>query len=91
MASGGFFWSSIVGVPLGILCGTFPFLAKIIEPFVDFTRYMPAPAFGGLAVAVLGIYDPPKVAIIFISTFFQQILIVANTTRKLDTSLIETA
>lgn len=87
----GFFWSSTVGVPLGILCGTFPFFSKLIEPFVDFTRYMPAPAFGALAVAVLGIYDPPKVAIIFIGTFFQQVLVIANTTRKLDISLIETA
>jgi NitT/TauT family transport system permease protein len=87
----GFFWSSIFGVPIGVLCGSFPFFSRITEPFVDFTRYMPAPAFGALAVAVLGIYDPPKVAIIFIGTFFQQVLVIANTTRKLDTSLVEAA
>lgn len=87
----GFTISSLVGVPLGILCGTFGLFAKITEPFVDFTRYMPAPAFGALAVAVLGIYDPPKVAIIVIGTFFQQVLVIANTTRKLDTSLVEAA
>src|SRR4029079_10145600 len=81
----------LLGVPLGILCGTFPFFSKITEPFVDFTRYMPAPAFGALAVAVLGIYDPPKIAIIFLGTFFQQVLVIANTTRKLDTSLLEAA
>jgi NitT/TauT family transport system permease protein len=52
---------------------------------------MPAPAFGALAVAVLGIYDPPKIAIIVIGTFFQQVLVIANTTRKLDTSLVEAA
>ena len=87
----GFIISSLLGLPLGILCGTFPFFSKLIEPFVDFTRYMPAPAFGALAVAVLGIYDPPKIAIIVIGTFFQQVLVIANTTRKLDTSLIEAA
>lgn len=87
----GFLWSSLLGVPLGILCGTFGVFSKITEPVVDFTRYMPAPAFGALAVAVLGIYDAPKVAIIFIGTFFQQVLVIANTTRKLDTSLIEAA
>ncbi len=87
----GFLWSSIFGVPIGILCGSFPFFSRITEPFVDFTRYMPAPAFGALAVAVLGIYDPPKVAIIVIGTFFQQVLVIANTTRKLDTSLVEAA
>lgn len=87
----GFLWSSLIGVPLGILCGTFHAFSRITEPVVDFTRYMPAPAFGALAVAVLGIYDAPKVAIIFIGTFFQQVLVVANTTRKLDRSLIEAA
>jgi NitT/TauT family transport system permease protein len=52
---------------------------------------LPAPAFGALAVAVLGIYDAPKIAIIFIGTFFQQVLVVANTTRKLEIPLIEAA
>lgn len=87
----GFAISSLVGVPLGILCGVYAPVSRVTEPFVDFTRYMPAPAFGALAVAVLGIYDAPKIAIIFLGTFFQQILVIANTTRKLDTSLIEAA
>ena len=52
---------------------------------------MPAPVFGALAVAIMGIYDSPKIAIIFIGTFFQQVLVVANTTRKLDPSLVEAA
>ena len=87
----GFTLSSIVGVPLGIMCGAFPFFSKLSEPFLEFFRYLPAPAFGALAVAVLGIYDAPKIAIIFIGTFFQQVLVVANTTRKVDSSLLEAA
>jgi NitT/TauT family transport system permease protein len=87
----GFTLSSLIGVPLGILAGVFAPVSKLAEPVVDFTRYMPAPAFGALAVAVLGIYDAPKIAIIFIGTFFQQVLVVANTTRKLDPALIEAA
>ncbi len=87
----GFVLSSLVGVPLGIMCGSFPFFSKLSEPFLEFFRYMPAPAFGALAVAILGIYDAPKIAIIFIGTFFQQVLVVANTTRKLDPSLLEAA
>jgi NitT/TauT family transport system permease protein len=87
----GFFLSSIVGVPLGILCGTFSVFAKLQEPFIEFFRYLPAPAFGALCVAVLGIYDAPKIAIIFIGTFFQQVLVVSNTTRKLELPLIEAA
>lgn len=85
----GFLLSSIIGLPLGILCGTFNFFKNLTEPFVDYFRYLPAPVFGALAVAILGINDGPKIAIIFIGTFFQQVLVIANTTRKLDVSLIE--
>jgi NitT/TauT family transport system permease protein len=61
------------------------------EPFIEFFRYLPAPAFGALCVAVLGIDDAPKVAIIFIGTFFQQVLVIANTVRKVDPALLEAA
>ena len=87
----GFTLSSLIGVPLGILCGTYTAVSRMQEPFIEFFRYLPAPAFGALAVAILGIYDGPKIAIIFIGTFFQQVLVVANTTRRLDISLLEAA
>lgn len=87
----GFFLSSLIGVPLGIFAGTYATLGRLTEPFIEFFRYLPAPAFGALAVAILGIYDGPKIAIIFIGTFFQQVLIIANTTRKLETTIIEAA
>ena len=84
-----FIISSMIGIPLGILCGFSNKLSQLTEPFVEFFRYLPAPAFGALAVAILGINDAPKVAIIVIGTLFQQILIIANTTRLVDKSLIE--
>jgi NitT/TauT family transport system permease protein len=84
----GFFYAAILGLPLGVLCGTFPLIAQLCEPFIDFVRYMPAPVFGALAVAVFGLADAPKVTIIFIGTFFQMVLVVANTTRQVDTALL---
>lgn len=87
----GFVISSVFGLPLGILCGTYRFFAKLQEPFIEFFRYLPAPAFGALCVAVLGIDDAPKIAIIFIGTFFQQVLVIANTVRKVDPALLEAA
>ena len=87
----GFLISSVIGVPLGIICGTYSAIARLNEPFIEFFRYLPAPAFGALAVAILGIYDGPKIAIIVIGTLFQQVLIIANTTRKLDYALLEAA
>ena len=89
------FWSflisSIFGVPLGVLCGSYRFFSKLQEPFIEFFRYLPAPAFGALCVAILGIDDGPKIAIIFIGTFFQQVLVIGNTVRKVDPGLIEAA
>jgi len=87
----GFVVSSAIGVPLGILCGSFATLSRVTEPLVDFIRYMPAPAFGALMVAIFGIYQEPKIAIVFIGTFFQQVLVVSNTVRKVDPALIEAA
>ncbi len=87
----GFFLSSLVGVPLGILCGTYRFFSRLQEPFIEFFRYLPAPAFGALCVAILGIDDGPKIAIIVIGTFFQQVLVIGNTVRKVDPALIEAA
>mgnify|MGYP000929481918 CR=1 FL=1 len=87
----GFLLSSLVGVPLGILCGALPSMARLSEPFVEFFRYLPAPAFGALCVAMMGINDAPKIAIIFIGTFFQQVLVIGNTVRRVEPSLVEAA
>lgn len=87
----GFMISSVLGVPLGVFCGASPTMARLFEPFIEFVRYMPAPAFGALMVAILGIYDGPKIAIIVIGTFFQQVLVIANTTKRVDGLLIEAA
>ncbi|MDB6071353.1 MAG: nitrate transporter permease [Verrucomicrobiales bacterium] len=87
----GFVISSLIGLPLGVLAGAFRFFSRLFEPFIEFFRYLPAPAFGALCVAVLGINDAPKIAIIVIGTFFQQVLVISNTVRKVDPSLVEAA
>lgn len=87
----GFLWACLIGIPLGILCGVFDFFSKLIEPFVDFFRYMPAPTFSTLLVAVLLAGDAPKVALVFIGTVFQMVLVVSKTTRLLDPALLEAA
>ena len=87
----GFLLACAVALPLGILCGTFDFFSKLIEPFVDFMRYMPAPAFGALMVAIFGLAEAPKISIIFIGVSFNLLLVVANATRNVDVSLLEAA
>ena len=87
----GFAYSCLLGIPLAILCGSFDFFSKLHEPFVDFFRYMPAPTFSVLFVAFLGTADAPKIMLVFVGTFFQLVLVIANTTRLLENSLIEAA
>ncbi|HEX8325746.1 MAG TPA: ABC transporter permease [Tepidisphaeraceae bacterium] len=81
----------LFAVPLGLICGTFDFFSKLIEPFIDFMRYLPAPAFGALMIAIFSLQDAPKIAVIFIGLFFNMLLVTANTTRTLDPALLEAA
>jgi NitT/TauT family transport system permease protein len=87
----GFALACAVALPLGILCGTYDLFSKLIEPFIDFMRYMPAPAFGALMVAIFGFAEAPKVSIVFIGLFFNMLLVTANTVRSLDVALLEAA
>jgi NitT/TauT family transport system permease protein len=88
---GGFLLSCLVGVPIGVLAGTYSAFSKLLEPFTDFFRYMPAPAFSTLLVAAFGADDAPKISLVFIGTFFQMVLVISKTTRQLDHSLLEAA
>jgi NitT/TauT family transport system permease protein len=88
---GGFLLSCLVGVPIGVLAGTYSVFSKLLEPFTDFFRYMPAPAFSTLLVAAFGADDAPKISLVFIGTFFQLVLVISKTTRQLDHSLLEAA
>ena len=87
----GFLISCVIGIPLGVLCGSISFFSKLVEPFVDFFRYMPAPTFSTVLVAILAVNDGPKVAMIVLGTVFQMVLVLAKTTRLLDRSLLEAA
>ncbi|MEM7144624.1 MAG: ABC transporter permease [Verrucomicrobiota bacterium] len=86
---GGFLLAAIFAIPLGILAGTYDFFGKLVEPFVDFFRYMPAPAFSTLLVAVLGAHDAPKLALVFLGTFPHLLLMITKTSRLLDPALLE--
>lgn len=88
---GGFALAVSIGLPLALLAGTFAFFSRLFEPFADFFRYMPAPAFGVVLMAVFGIYQAPKYALVFLGTFPHAILMIAKTTRLLDRSLLEAA
>jgi len=87
----GFVAAAVLAVPLGILMGSFRIVQALIEPINDFIRYLPVAAFIPLAILWTGIGDFEKVVIIFIGTFFQLILLVAENARIVPAEYLEVA
>ena len=87
----GFVLAAVLGVPLGLLMGTFKTAEALIEPVMGFIRYMPASAFIPLFILWLGIGDVEKVAIIFAGSFFQLVLMVAVVAKNVHQDMLETA
>jgi len=87
----GFILAAVVGVPLGLIMGTFQVAEALTEPVVGFIRYMPASAFIPLFILWLGIGDVEKIAIIFVGSFFQLVLMVAVVAKNVRTDMLETA
>ena len=87
----GFIIAAIIGVPIGLIMGTFKIAEALTEPVVGFIRYMPASAFIPLFILWLGIGDIEKVAIIFVGSFFQLVLMVAVVAKNVHKDMLETA
>ena len=87
----GFFLSAVLALPLGLMIGAFRPVEALLEPLTDFVRYMPAVAFIPLVMLWLGIGEGAKISIIFIGTFFQMVLMVAENVRLVPRAQIETA
>jgi NitT/TauT family transport system permease protein len=87
----GFIIAAIIGVPIGLIMGTFKVAEAVTEPVVGFIRYMPASAFIPLFILWLGIGDVEKIAIIFVGSFFQLVLMVAVVAKNVHKDMLETA
>jgi NitT/TauT family transport system permease protein len=87
----GFIIAAIIGVPIGLIMGTFKVAEAFTEPVVGFVRYMPASAFIPLFILWLGIGDIEKIAIIFVGSFFQLVLMVAVVAKNVHKDMLETA
>ncbi len=84
----GFIIAVIIGVPLGILTGTFKSCEAFIQPVTEFIRYMPVPAFIPLIMVWVGIGEGAKITVIFVGTLFQLIPMVADNIRSVQDDLV---
>ncbi|BCJ85198.1 ABC transporter permease [Effusibacillus dendaii] len=85
----GFLLACVIGIPLGILAGTFRMMESVVVPATEFVRYMPATAFVPLIMVWAGIGETAKILVIFVGSFFQLVLMVADNTRSVSDDLLQ--
>ncbi|MCF6371212.1 ABC transporter permease [Rhizobium halophilum] len=88
---GGFVLAAVVAVPVGVAMGAYKPVEALLEPFVSFSRYLPASAFIPLLILWAGIGEMQKLLVIFIGSVFQIILMVAVSVAATRRDLVEAA
>ena len=88
---GGFAIATLLAVPLGVAMGAYKPVEAFFEPFVSFARYLPASAFIPLLILWAGIGEAQKLAVIFIGSFFQIVLMIAVSVGNTRRDLVEAA
>lgn len=87
----GFLMSAVLAIPIGILIGAYKTVEAAQEPLIGFIRYVPVPALIPLVMVVAGLDEGAKILLIFIGTYFQMVLVVADVTRKVPRDLLSAA
>ncbi len=88
---GGFAIAAAIALPLGVAMGAYKPVEAFFEPFVSFARYLPASAFIPLLILWAGIGEAQKLAVIFIGSFFQLVLMIAVAVGNARRDLVEAA
>lgn len=85
----GFIFATIIGVPIGLLSGTYILVNRIILPINSFLRYIPPTAFISLLIVYFGVGEMFKYAIIFLGMVFFIIHMVIDVVDDVDMKYIE--
>ena len=87
----GWFWSAVIALPLGMIMARSARFSALIQPLIEFARYLPVVALVPLTILYLGIDETQKYVIIFLGTFFQLILMVCDTVSSVDKNMLNAA
>jgi ABC-type nitrate/sulfonate/bicarbonate transport system permease component len=72
----GFTCGSLIGIPIGLAIGSFGIVRRLLEPYTEFLRFIPATALITVAVIWFGIGEASKIFLIIYTTVF---IVIINT------------
>jgi ABC-type nitrate/sulfonate/bicarbonate transport system permease component len=72
----GFICGTLIGIPVGLAIGSFTIVRRLLEPYTEFLRFIPATALITVAVIWFGIGETSKIFLITYTTVF---IIIINT------------
>jgi ABC-type nitrate/sulfonate/bicarbonate transport system permease component len=87
----GFCLGSILGVPIGLLVGSNILARRLLEPWIEFLRFIPATAMITVAVIWFGIGEGSKIYLITYATIFVVVLNTASGVAMLSKNKIRAA
>lgn len=86
-----FLLSVVMAIPIGVLMSSYRIVGAALEPLVDFIRYLPVPALVPLSIIWFGVGEETKIFLLWLGTFFQLVLLVAEDMRRVPHEYFETA
>lgn len=72
----GWFVGSIIGIPIGLIAGRVNLARKVMEPYIQFFRFIPPIAFVTLSLIWFGMGETSKIVLIIYTTTF---IVIINT------------
>lgn len=87
----GFLAAAVVGIPVGLLMGTFSSMDSIFGPIVGIVRYMPLVAFTPLIILWVGLGEESKILIIFLGIVFYNALMIADSVKFIPNEMLNAA
>jgi NitT/TauT family transport system permease protein len=83
--------AAAMAIPIGILMSSYRVVGAAIEPTIDFIRYLPVPALVPLSIIWFGVGETTKIFLLWLGTFFQLVLLVADDMRRVPHEYVEVA
>jgi NitT/TauT family transport system permease protein len=83
--------ATAMAIPIGILMSSYRPIGAALEPIIDFIRYLPVPALVPLSIIWFGVGENTKIFLLWLGTFFQLVLLVADDMRRVPNEYFEIA